>query len=163
MSNIPDFAMQAMEIERQIETQSSVTAEDWKDSVKERYYNNYINLYSNKLELYIHGGSDMQGKGIDELLVFLDEKMQQMEQLTGISEDVSFSYASSGAYSGVIQDNFDCSIDVSEQDEVKNRHGVIHNESHERDYWNEKESGSRPGQYSHDELKQIMNQRKVNP
>lgn len=162
MSNIPDFAMQAMEIARQIEAQSAVTADDWKDEVKERYYDNYIEAYAQKLDLYIHGGSEMKGKGIDDLLVFLDEKMRQMSRLTGISEDVSFSYATDRSYSGMIRDNFDRLIDVPNQNEVRNRDGVIHNEYHERDYWEESQNGSRPGQYSHNEILEIMQQRKNN-
>ncbi len=162
MSNIPDFAMQAMEIARQIEAQSSVTAEDWNDSVKERYYTNYVDLYTQDINLYIHGGSGIVGKGISDLLVFLDEKMQQMAQLTGIFEDVSFSYATGKSHSGMIRDNFDKLIDVPNQNEVRNRDGVIHNEYHERDYWEESQSGSRPGQYSHNELLDIMKQREKN-
>jgi len=162
MSNIPDFAMQAMEISRQIEAQSSVTAEDWKDSVKERYYTNYVDVYTQDIDLYIHGGSGIAGKGINDLLVFLDEKMQQMAQLTGISEDVSFSYAAGNFHSGEIRDNFDNPIDVASQNEVEHRDGVIHNEYHERDYWEETQRGSRPGQYSHNELLDIMEQRGEN-
>ena len=42
MSNIPDFAMQVQEVQRQIEAQSDVTAQDWKDAVQQRYYDNYM-------------------------------------------------------------------------------------------------------------------------
>lgn len=162
MSNIPDFAMQVMEIARQIEAQSSVTADDWKDAVKERYYGRYIDPYAQKLDLYIHGGDEMTGMGINDLVVFLDEKMQQMAQLTGISEDVSFSYSAGGSHSGMIRDNFDDPIDVSGRREVMDRDGVIHNEYHERDYWEESQRGSRPGQYSQDEISDIMKRRENN-
>lgn len=162
MSNIPDFAMQVMEIARQIEAQGSVTADDWRDSVKERYYDRYIELYAQKLDLYIHGGSGMTGKGINDLLVFLDEKMHQMAQLTGMSENVFVSYATGSSNLGVIRDYFDRPIDVSRQNEVKNRDGIIHNEYHERDYWEETQSGPRPGQYSHNEILEIMKQRDNN-
>ena len=87
MSNIPDFAMQVQEVQRQIEAQSDVTAQDWKDAVQQRYYDNYMNAYKEKMELYIHGGSGISGKGINDLLVFLDEQMQKMEQLTGVPAD----------------------------------------------------------------------------
>lgn len=162
MSNIPDFAMQAMEIARQIEAQSAATADDWRDAVKERYYDSYVEMYAQKLDLYIHGGSAMTGKGINDMLVFLDEKMQQMSQLTGISEEVSFSCAAGPGYSGMIRDNADRIIDVPNQQEVISRDGVIHNEYHERDYWEESQGGSRPGQYSHDEILEIMKQREHN-
>lgn len=162
MSNIPDFAMQAMEIARQIEAQSSVTAEDWKDVVKDRYYTNYVDAYTQKIDLYIHGGDGIVGKGINDLLVFLDEKMQQMAQLTGVSEDVSFSYAAGNYHSGGVRDNFDHLIDAPHRNEVEYRDGVIHNEYHERDYWDKEESGSRPGEYMNDEIKEIMEQREYN-
>lgn len=162
MSNIPDFAMQAMEIARQIEAQSSVTAEDWKDGVRERYYTKYVEAYSQKIDIYIHGGGEIVGKGINDLLIFLDDNIQQMAKLTGTAGDILFSCAAGSSYSGEVRDNLSRVIDVPRQDEVERRDGVIHNEYYERDYWDESKHGSRPGQYRSDEIQEIMRQRSYN-
>lgn len=164
MNNIPDFAMQVQEIERQIEAQSEVTAGDWKDDVRKRYYDNYVNQYKEKLELYIHGGSDMTGKGINDLLVFLNEKMQEMEGLTGISADVSFMMAAGNSYYGGVKDNFNSEINVEDAQEVKRRNGIVHNDYHERDYWSDRNScsgnGPRPGEYTGEDIEEIMEKRR---
>lgn len=86
MSNLPDFAKQAMEIARQIDAQSAATAANWDDVVKKRYYADYIEAYSHKIDIYVHGGNEIVGKGIDDLLVFLDDNIKKMEQLTGFSQ-----------------------------------------------------------------------------
>ena len=118
MSNIPDFAMQVQEVQRQIEAQSDVTAQDWKDAVQQRYYDNYMNAYKEKMELYIHGGSGISGKGINDLLVFLDEQMQKMEQLTGVPADLTFMCAAGASYTGSVRDNYGVSIPVEEKEMV---------------------------------------------
>lgn len=162
MSNIPDFAMQVQEVQRQIEAQSDVTAQDWKDAVQQRYYGNYMNAYKEKMELYIHGGSGISGKGINELLVFLDEQMQKMEELTGVPADVTFLCAAGSSYSGSVRDNYGVDINVESSQEVQGRNGIVHNEKQERDYWQEGGgyyNGTRPGQYSNEEIKQIMDYR----
>lgn len=165
MNNIPDFAMQVQEIERQIEAQSEATADDWKDDVRKRYYDNYVNQYKERLELYIHGGSGMTGKGINDLLVFLNEKMQEMEGLTGIPADVTFMRAAGEGYIGGVRDNFDSYIDVEDAREVRQRDGIVHNEKHERDYWDDggysigTRNGPRPGEYTDEDIKGIMEKR----
>ena len=165
MSNIPDFAMQVQEVQRQIEAQSDVTAQDWKDAVQQRYYDNYMNAYKEKRELLIHGGSGISGKGINDLLVFLDEQMQKMEQLTGVPADLTFMCAAGASYTGSVRDNYGVSIPVEAFKEVQERDGVVHNEKRERDYWREEgtffepDNGTRPGQYSNEEIKQIMDYR----
>lgn len=160
MSNIPDFAIQVQEIERQLEAQCDVTAEDWKDAVQKRFYDNFISEYKEKLELYIHGGSGMSGKGINDLLVFLDEKMQEMEAHTGIPADITFMAAAGASYTGTVVDSFGNNIDVEGAYEVQNRRGIVNNEKLERDYW--QNNGSRPGEYSNDEIEKIMKLRQQN-
>lgn len=159
MSNIPDFTAQVLEIQRQLEGQAAATSDDWKDSVKDRYYARYIDPYRQKIDLYIHGGSDMFGKGIDELLVFLDVQMQEMAKLTGLSDDLAFSCAAGDGHTGSVRDNYGNPIDVSGHEDVRNRDGIVHNKRFERDYWNESIHGSRPGQYSNEEINEIMKQR----
>lgn len=162
MRNIPDFAMQVLEIERQIEAQCDVTADDWKDAVQQRYYDNFIGSYKEKLELYIHGGLGMTGKGINDLLVFLDEKIQELESHTGVPADLIFMVAAGDSYTGTIRDSEGNCIDVDDSYEVKNRDGVVHDDNYSRDYWKNQSSfippynGSRPGEYSPEEVLKIM-------
>lgn len=162
MSNIPDYAMQVQEIERQIEAQCDVTAEDWKDAVQKRFYDNFISAYKEKLELYIHGGSGMSGKGINDLLIFLDEKMKEMEAHTGIPADFTFMAAAGASYTGTIRDSFGNNIDVEDTNEVRNRDGIVHSDNRERDYWQNQPTivppynGSRPGEYTNEEIEKIM-------
>lgn len=164
-SNIPDFVMHVQEVQRQLEAQCEVTAEDWKDNVQERFYNRYINEYKSCLELYIQGGAGISGKGLNDLLIFLDEQMQKMERLTGVPADVTFMCAAGASYTGTVRDNFGVSIPVEAFEEIHERDGVVHNERRERDYWIEEErpcepgNGTRPGQYSNEEIKQIMDYR----
>lgn len=90
MSNIPDFATQMAVVQCRIEAQSDVTAQDWNDAVQRRYYQEYVDVYKDSIELYINGGAQMSGKGLNELLVCMSDLMSQMKQLTGISENVTF-------------------------------------------------------------------------
>ena len=55
MNNIPDFVMQIQEVERQLDSQFTITADDWKDEVQQRYYNEYVNKYKELIDRYING------------------------------------------------------------------------------------------------------------
>lgn len=90
MSNIPDFATQMTAVQCQIEAQSDVTAQDWNDVVQRRYYQDYVNVYKERIDIYLNGGTQISGKGLNELLVYVSDLMTQMEQLTGIAEDISY-------------------------------------------------------------------------
>ncbi len=162
MSNIPDYVLQVQEVERQIEAQSAATAEDWKDAVQERYYTNFMDAYREKIELYIYGGMGMTGKGLNDLLVFLDKKMQEMEAVSGVPADLTFMCATGSSYIGTMRDNYGGHIDVEETEEVQRRDGIVHNDRRERDYWQDQETyisrynGPRPGEYSNEELQKLM-------
>ncbi len=78
---IPNFVQQIASVERELKTVSTTTASFWQDGNKDQFYNSYINEYGNKLELFIHGGTENYGMGLDELLTFLDQKEREMEAL----------------------------------------------------------------------------------
>lgn len=78
---IPNFVQQIVSIESALKTASSDAANDWKDNNKERFYDAYINEYEEKLELFVRGGTEMYGMGLDELLRFLDEKEREIQAL----------------------------------------------------------------------------------
>lgn len=78
---IPNFVQQIISVERDLLAASTSAANYWKDDVKERFYNSYMNEYENKLEVFIHSGVGNYGMGLDELLTFLDQKEREMEML----------------------------------------------------------------------------------
>lgn len=78
---IPNFVQQIVSIEKDLLTSSANTANFWQDEKCEQFDNLYMNEYEKKLELLIHGGSENYGMGLDELLVFLDQKESEMEML----------------------------------------------------------------------------------
>jgi hypothetical protein len=127
---IPDYVLQVQEIHRNLESQSIVTRENWKDSVAQRFYDNFIKNYDDKIYLYIHGGMGMTGKGLNDLLQFFDQKQNEMTQLTGMSLNID-----AGASS------------------------KVHNEYRERDPWSENYDGPQPGNLDAGEVKGIMNER----
>lgn len=169
MNNIPDFVMQIQEVERQLDSQFTITADDWKDDVQKRYYKDYVDKYKELIDRYINGDDfgNMSGKGLNDLLIFMNEKMQKMEEVTGMSADFTFDYAAASIHKGgVVRDNYGAAIDVENNEEVLLRGGIVHDENRERDYWKEEggdimnpDNGTRPGQYSNEEIKQIMEYR----
>lgn len=78
---IPNFVQQIISVEQDLLTTATTTANFWQDDNKDRFYNSYMNEYGNKLGLFIHGGTENYGMGLDELLTFLDRKEREMERL----------------------------------------------------------------------------------
>lgn len=162
MSNIPDFVLQVEEVERQLKTQMDVTADDWRDRKKDEYYQKYLDKYCDMIDTYINGGSDMTGMGVNDLVVFCDNKLQEMERLSGISANVQFELAAIGRHNGHLNDYFDNDIDVENMEMVQKRGGIVHNEQHVRDYWdNDSHSsgcnGPRPGELNQEDIRQVYN------
>ncbi len=159
MSNIPDFVLQIEEVERQLRTQMEVTADDWRDRKKDEYYQKYMDPYCERIETYINGGTNMKGMGINELVVFCDNKLQEMENLSGIPANVQFELAAVGQHDGHLNDYFDNDMDVESMDMIKNRGGVVHDNQHVRDYWDNSNgcgyNGPRPGELAQDDIRDI--------
>ena len=127
---IPDYVLQIQETERNLQTQSIVTRENWQDSVAKRFYEQFVDKYEETMALYINGGMGMTGKGLDELLIFFDQKQKEMAQLTGrnISIDGGFGRR-------------------------------VHNDYREREDWYEPFDGTQPGNLNAYEVKEVMNER----
>jgi hypothetical protein len=130
---IPDYVLQVQEIQRNLETQTIVTRENWQDSVAQRFYDNFIQKYEDTIYLYIHGGIGITGMGLDELLRFFDQKQNEMSQLTGMGLNIDTNFG-----------------------------GKVHNEYRERDPWNKHYDGTQPGNLNAGEVKEIMNERDYN-
>lgn len=160
MRNIPDFAMQIVEIEKGISGQAEESASLWKDDVQKRYYSEFIERYYKDMEIYIQGGQEIISKGLNDLLVFTDEKLTEMEQLTGVPADVAFTIAAIDNYDGgrITIDDRGNTVNVEDMYRVKERGGIVHNPNLDRDYW-EKQYGPVPGELKSDEVKDIMKDR----
>lgn len=78
---VPNFVQQVASVEEELLTASTNVVNYWQDNNKDQFYNSYINEYGNKLELFIHGGTENYGMGLNELLTFLDQKEREMEAL----------------------------------------------------------------------------------
>lgn len=126
---IPDFVLQTQEIQRQLQSQIEVTMQKWQDSVAERYSKQYLEDYSTSINKYINGGEHQIGKGLNDLLTFIDAKCREMARLSGV--DV-------GDYSGSSE---------------------VHDSYRIRQSWNTCQMGSHPGELDYGELKDIMNDR----
>lgn len=159
MRNIPDFAAQIVEIEKGLSGQAELSAASWKDDVQKRYYSAFIERYFTDMGIYINGGLEIVSRGLNDLLVFIDDKLTEMEQITGVPADVSFSLAAIENYnSGMISDNRGDVINVEGSNRVRERGGVVHNPQLERDYW-KRENGPEPGNMNPADINDIMDER----
>lgn len=102
MSFIPDYANQATELRRQVEAQAELTAQYWSDRKRQEYYDQYVGKYIDWLDKYIHGGDGMRGKGLNELLQFVADKINDFEAIaeSSIMSSIVASPASTGNYPG---------------------------------------------------------------
>ncbi len=80
---IPDYVQQLQGVQCDFQTQCSITQENWNDCVSERYYDKYVDEYDKLIYKAIHGDG-INGKGLDDLFVFIDNCQQEMERVTGV-------------------------------------------------------------------------------
>jgi hypothetical protein len=128
---IPDYVQQVYEIHGALAKQAFAAQEDWQDSVAKRYYEKFIEKYEEKVNLYITGNPymDITGKGLNDILIFIDEKEREMAALGGIDMGDGSNYGSR-----------------------------IHNEYRERVNW-DNYCGANPSELNAPEIKGIMNER----
>lgn len=155
MHNIPDFALQLQEISKQLQIQANITDQDWKDKKKEEYFDAYVTPLIEYIDTYINGGNDMSGKGVNDLMDFLAESMDKMEDLTGIPADVQFECAAIDHHNGGVNDAYGERLDVENMSFIQRRGGIVHNSDGERDYWSSWHNGPRPGQLSPSEIENL--------
>lgn len=89
MNYIPDYAIQVTELMHQLEAQAAQTAADWSDTKRCEYYADYVEPYLKDLDTYIHGGSEMKGRGLNDLLQFVADKIGEFEYESGMSVDAN--------------------------------------------------------------------------
>ena len=129
---IPDFVLQTKEIMRQLQAQEEVTYEYWQDSVANRFKDNFLSKYDEYLNMYINGGANQTGMGLDELLRFIDDKTRELSSLSGLPTS-----------------EYDA-CDTSVHDEYLNRTN-----------WDD-DKMSRPGELDYGDFRDVMNRREQN-
>ena len=155
MSNIPDFVLQVQEVERNLQAEWQLTQEDWRDHIAERFNNGVIEPYSENFQQYITG-EGIKGYGVDQLMQQMDKHLHDMSTLTGISEDVAFVCAAGPQHNGSVNNWSDDEINVENLDMVKDRGGVVHNDNRDRDYWEERRDGTKPGELRDNDIQEIF-------
>ncbi len=78
-----DYVLQMQEIQREVLAQAEATKSLWQDDVAKRYYSDYVDCYEKDINAYLRGGSEIRGKGLEELLELFEQKIEEMAQLTG--------------------------------------------------------------------------------
>lgn len=161
MSNIPDFVLQIQEIERNLKAEWKLVQEDWRDEVAERFDSNVMKPYCKNFEQYITGDG-ISGYGVNDLMNQMDKHLQDMTALTGISEDVAFVCAAGPQYNGNIRNWYGQDIDVNTSNVVRARGGIVHDEKHDRDYWDtdprsDYYDGAKPGELRDRDIQNIFN------
>ena len=129
---IPDFVLQTKEIMRQLQAQEEVTYEYWQDSVANRFKDNFLSKYDEYLNLYINGGANQTGMGLDELLRFIDDKTRELSALSGLP--------------------------TSEYDAGDTS---VHDEHLNRTNWDD-DKMSRPGELDYGDFRDVMDRREQN-
>lgn len=162
MVNIPDFAFQLQEIERQLRTQADVTAAIWQDGVKQRFYEQYVDKFCHIIEMIINGEHNadygVYGRSMNKMLEGISDCFDKMASASETSASTLFNKAMNGMHDGEIRDLYGHTIDVENNYDVQNR-GQVYDDHLERDYWNCRLNGPRPGSLESDDMNELMKKR----
>ena len=167
MSYIPDFVLNLQEIQRSVGEQAAVTAELWKDCVKERYYYDYVEPFNHIINVVIHGREDMDSiyqRSLNDLLVLISNRIMEMAVIAECSPDEIYQQAFyNGDFNGYseenMNDNYGRPMNPMKNWHVKSRGGVVHDDHLTRDYWDPLTNGPRPGELDNEDIGHIMERR----
>lgn len=168
MSIIPDYARQGVELMRQLEGQAEVTAQYWSDGKRKEYYNRYISEYLKWLENYVYGGDGMRGMGLNELLDFVAQRVDEFEEIaeSSISGDIVAPGFSTGHYGTeqIMVPTHTSEAEISEASEssaenVPTEMGPA-NLTERRKNWTIDYNLNGPGDFSVKNLREILNKRR---
>lgn len=164
MSNIPDFVLQIQEAEGNLKGLWQIVQSDWRGATADSFKEWIIEPYCDNFHQYITG-EGIKGLGVDQLVQHMDKHMQDMSRLSGVSEDVAFSFAAGQQYNGKLNNWFGEAIDVEAAPSVMRRGGVVHDVNRDRDYWNDDPfsfgyDGAKPGELQDEDILKIMNQKR---
>ena len=162
MANIPDFAFQLQEIERQLRSQADLTAAVWQDGVKERFYKQHVYNFCHIIEMVIngdhHGDYDIYQRSMNEMLEGISDCFDKMASASETSSSSLFDMAMNGMHDGSIRDTYNNTINVEGNYDVQNR-GQVYDENLERDYWSRRYNGPRPGTLGSEDVNDLMKKR----
>lgn len=162
MANIPDFAFQLQEIERQLRAQADVTAAVWQDGVQQRFYKQHVDKFCHIIEMVIngdhHGDYGIYERSMNQMLEGISDCFDKMANASETSPSTLFDMAMRGMHDGYIRDNYNHSIDVEGNSDVQYR-GQVYDEHLERDYWDRSSNGPKPGTLDNEDMDDLMNRR----
>ena len=160
--NIPDFAFQLQEIERQLRAQADLTAAVWQDGVKDRFYKQHVDHFCHIIEMVIngdhHGDYGIYQRSLNEMLEGISICFDKMASASETSPSALFDMAMNGMHDGTIRDSYNHTFDVEGNYKVQSR-GQVYDENLERDYWDRGFSGPRPGTLENDDMDELMKRR----
>ena len=116
-----DYVPQMLEIQRAVLAQAETTKTMWQDDVAKRYYGDYVDCYEKDIDAYLKGGSEIRGKGLEELLEFFEQKMAEMEELTGCSNP----NGGFGMGNGMADGDFVLDVHLNRPNNMFGDHGVF--------------------------------------
>lgn len=153
---IPDYVLQMQEIQRQFESTANVLEEDWQDNVQKRFYEEYVEPFKKDTDTYMYGGSNLYGKGLDELLKLMEKQMDAMSDIAEVNvtaDVVAVSLGRQSALRGVAGNVIGA---AGEYD------GPVHDEYRDRNYWRQEFPyfhGPKPGALMHKEMNEVTEER----
>lgn len=161
--NIPDFAFQLQEIERQLHSQADVTAKVWQDGVKDRFYKQHVDHFCHIIEMVIngdhHGDYGIYERSMNKMLEGISDCFYKMANASEESSaDALFNMAMNGMHDGSIRDNYNHTIDVEGNYDVQRR-GQVYDEHLDRDYWDRSYNGPKPGTMESEDMDKLMKRR----
>lgn len=87
---IPDFQLQFEEILSKLDAQFEITRSVWTDIVQERCFRDYLDKYDEVFRLYLfeEPATKIRGKGLGNLLEFLNNRSNEIAQLSQIPFEI---------------------------------------------------------------------------
>ena len=160
--NIPDFAFQLQEIERQLRAQADVTAAVWQDGVKERFYKQHVDGFCHIIEMVVngdhHGEYGMYQRSLNKMLEGISDCFDRMANASETSPSALFEMAMNGMHDGSVGDYYNHTINVEDNYKVQRR-GQVYDENLNRDYWDRSFNGPKPGTMESEDRDELMKRR----
>lgn len=171
MSIIPDYVSQTQEVIRQLEAQAQVTAQYWSDRKRNEFYEKYIEFILEWLDVYIHGTQNLKvirGRGLNDLLKFIADKIQEFENEGGcLTIEIGTSCVSSHSTpQQILASNNVSKYDLQAIDGSKYINNDVPEEqtpaqiSKNRANWVVDYNLNSPGNFSAENLREILNHRR---
>lgn len=168
MSIIPDYAHQAQELIQQLEASAEVTSREWSDGKRYEYFSQYVEEYFKELEKFLYG-NEICGKGINDLLQFVADKIDEFDNVSDTSiagNIIAPTYSAGTAFTPGSRQIFvspetstsDMKSFIPEEDIPEEQ--LPENISRHRAEWTVDYNLNSPGSFSAQNLREILRRRK---